>query len=133
MPKMRVTMVTLFIVGVVLLLAGLLAEPSGAVGSEAPALQPSPRPTTSLPTLRPTTSLPTAGPTAEVPTTEPPSSGSGKSASQSASLTPTPTPTPSPALLPDSGGASGGAWLLGLGGGVMLLGLALGVLWQGRM
>jgi hypothetical protein len=129
MPRIRVAMVTLLIVGFLLFLAGLLAEPTGAVESEAPALQPSPRPTTSLPTLRPTSVLPTVGPTTEPPTAEPPSSGPEGPTPRPAS----PTSTPNPALLPGAGGAPGGAWLLGLGGGFVLVGVLVAVLWRGRV
>jgi hypothetical protein len=115
MSGMRVTMATLLIVGFVFFLVGLLAEPAGAVESKAPALQPSPRPTSALPTLEPTT---------EPPTPEPPPSEPAEPAPQPAS----PTPTPRPALLPDAGGTLRGGWLLGLGGGFMLLGFVLAVL-----
>jgi hypothetical protein len=121
MYKTRVMMVTLLIIGFVLFLVGLLAVPAGAAEGNAPPLQPSPRPTSALPTLRPTSELPTLE-----PTTGP--SETGEPASQPDS----PALTPSSALLPDAGGASGGGWLLGLGGGFILIGFLLAVLRQGR-
>ncbi len=118
MPRMHIIAYTLLIAGI-LFLVGLTGLPTAAAGqNDAPMLQPSPRPTSTLPTPRPTSALPTpeSTPTTGAPTSEP------RPAATQVPL-PTPTLTPTPALLPNSGGAFYGAWPLALGICFILLGI----------
>lgn len=128
MSKVYITGYTLLAVGAAFFLAGLLGTPVTGAKGDALLLQPSPRPTTSLPTLRPTTWLPTLVPTAS-PVVSP---TAAPTPAEPKPPPPAPTSTPVPIPLPPSGGTFQGGWLLGLGIGLILLGFTLTVL-QGRL
>ena len=123
--EINVTVRLLFTIGAVLFLAGVLAMAMTPVVEGKPALQPSPRPTVSLPPLTPTPDDP---PTAEppAPPTEP-----DPPPPEAPTATPTVTVTPTPVLLPNAGGAVFGCGLAGIGAGALLFGLFLVALRRG--
>ncbi len=123
MPRMHITAYTLLTVGTLFLVGLTGLSTVAAEKDSAPILQPSPRPTSALPTLRPTSWLPTLEPTPTTiaPTAIPPTSKPPKTSTQVP--LPTPTSTPTPPLLPNAGGAFHGGWPLGLGICLTLLGL----------
>lgn len=103
----RLTALILSAVGGMFLMAYLAMTPVGAMELGAPALQPSPRPPWNATMTAP------AGPTPALTLSSP---------------TPVLTPTPIPVLLPPSGVALPGQWLLVVGIILLLLGALLTVL-----